>query len=79
MISSCHLNILYFTFYNVQMFLLILARGVHVNECIFNRTNHVILDCLMKNLHLELLNQQICKIKNEKLDCETIFSFVSVT
>ena len=31
----------------------------------------------MKNLHLELLNQQICKIKNEKLDCETIFSSVS--
>lgn len=61
------------------MFLLILARGVHVNECIFNRTNHVILDCLTKNLHLELLNQQICKIKNEKLDCETISSFVSVT
>lgn len=61
------------------MFVLILAPGVHVNECIFNRTNHVILDCLMKNLHLELLNQQICKIKNEKLDCETIFSFVSVT
>ena len=60
------------------MFLLILARGVHVNECIFNRTNHVILDCLMKNSHLELLNQQICKIKNEKLDCETIFSSVSV-
>lgn len=47
------------------MFLLILARGVHVNEYIFNRTNHVILDCLMKNSHLELLNQQICKIKNE--------------
>ena len=38
----------------------------------------VILDCLMKNLHLELLNQQICKIKNEKLDCETIFSSESV-
>ena len=32
----------------------------------------------MKNLHLELLNQQICKIKNEKLDCETIFSSVNV-
>ena len=61
------------------MFLLILAPGVHVNESIFNRKNHVILDCFMKNLHLELLNQQICKIKNEKLDCETIFSFVSVT
>ena len=74
MISSCHLNILYFTFYNVQMFLLILARGVHVNECIFNRKNHVIVDCLVKNLRLELLNEQICKIKNEKLDCETIFS-----